>query len=66
MIFMMIIVMATVIIIMNFIIMTMNINDENEANIDYDQVIKTLFTKNSIMIPSEVIIKITRTYFMIY
>ena len=58
--------MATVIIIMNFIIMTMNINDENEANIDYDQVIKTLFTKNSIMIPSEVIIKITRTYFMIY
>ena len=44
----------------------MNINNENEANIDYDQVIKTLFTKNSIMIPSEVIIKITRTYFMIY
>ena len=63
---MMIIVMATVIIIMNFIIMTMNINDENEANIDYDQVIKTLFPKNSIMIPSKVIIKITRTYFMIY
>lgn len=58
--------MATVIIIMNFIIMTMNINDENEANIDYDQVIKTLFPKNSIMIPSKVIIKITRTYFMIY
>ena len=36
--------MATVMIIMNFIIMAMNINDENEANIDYDQVIKTLFT----------------------